>query len=109
MARHKKTRKTRRRRMRGGYLSWNPLNWLKPSPTGPVNTAATGVSNTVIDTTKAAAPMVPSAPAQAAALGTSPGGTGSTGAPVLGPDAATPLTTPTGGRRRRTRKTRRRH
>jgi hypothetical protein len=105
MARHKKTRKTRRRRMRGGYLSWNPLNWLKPSPTGPVNTAATGVSNTVTDTTKAVAPMVPSAPAQAAALGTSPGGTVSTGAPILGSTAATPLGT--GGRRRR--KTRRRH
>lgn len=104
MARHhKKSRKTRRRRsMRGGFWSINPMNWGKPSP---VSVAASGLSTTVTDTTAAAAPMVPSAPAQAAALGTSPGGTGVTGDPILGSTAATPL----GGRRRRTRKHRKSH
>ena len=98
MARHKKTRKTRRR-MHGGEW-YNPFSWGKPA-----QVATTGVSETVTDTTAAAAPMVPSAPAQAAALGTSPGGTVSTGAPILGSTAAM------GGRRRRTRrrKSRRRH
>jgi hypothetical protein len=101
MARHKKTRKTRRRRSMRGGAWYNPFSWWGK----PAQVATTGVSTTVTDTTKAAAPMVPSAPAQAAALGTSPGGTVSTGAPILGSTAATPLGT--GGRRRR--KTRRRH
>lgn len=100
MARHKKTRKTRRRRSMRGGAWYNPFSWGKPA-----QVATTGVSTTVTDTTKAAAPLVPSAPAQAAALGTSPGGTVSTGAPILGSTAATPLGM--GGRRRR--KTRRRH
>ena len=100
MARHhKKSRKTRRRRsMRGGYWSINPFNWGKPAQV---------VSTTVTDTTQAASPLVPSAPAQAAALGTSPGGTGVSGDPILGSTAATPMGM--GGRRRRTRKHRRRH
>lgn len=100
MARHKKTRKTRRRRSMHGGVWYNPLSWGKPA-----QVATTGVSKTVTDTTDAAAPLVPSAPAQAAALGTSPGGTVSTGAPILGSTAATPL----GGRRRRTRKHRKSH
>jgi hypothetical protein len=98
MARHhKKSRKTKRRSMRGGYLSWNPLNWLKPSPTGPAVVAADGLSKTVTDTTAAAAPMVPSAPEQAAAAGVPAGS-----ADILGPTAST--ATALGGRRRRTRK-----
>jgi hypothetical protein len=106
MARHhKKTRKTRRRRMHGG-------GWLDPRTWEiwgkPAQVAANGAADTVKKTAEAVKPLAPPSD-QAAALGISPGGTGSTGAPVLGPDAATPLTTPTGGRRRRTRKTRRRH
>jgi hypothetical protein len=88
--------------MRGG--SWLRPEWLFGKP---AQVAADGLSSTVTNTTAAVAPMVPSAPAQAAALGTSPGGTGVTGDPILGSTAATPVGM--GGRRRRTRKHRRRH
>jgi hypothetical protein len=108
MARHhKKSRKTRRRRsMRGGYLSWNPLNWLKPAPTSPVGVAAAQASDGLTKTTQAAAPLVPSPQQQAAALGTSPGSAG-----ILGSTASLPAAAAAAGgrRRRRTRKHRRRH
>jgi hypothetical protein len=94
MARHhKKSRKTRRRTMRGG--SWLRPEWLFGRP---AQVAADGISTTVTDTTAAAADALPSAPAQAAALGSYPGGTVSTGAPILGSTASM------GGRRRHTRK-----
>jgi hypothetical protein len=86
--------------MRGGYWSINPMNWGKPA-----QVATDGLSSTVTDTAAAAAPLVPSPPAQAAALGTSPGGTGVSGDPILGSTAATGM----GGRRRRTRKHRKSH
>lgn len=104
MARHhKKSRKTRRRRsMRGGmfpFTRWDGTPWSQPAAV-----AATGVAKTVTDTTEAVAPLVPSAPAQAAALGTSPGGTTAADAPILGATANMG-----GRRRRRTRKHRRKH
>jgi hypothetical protein len=100
---HKKTKKhsRRRRSMRGGGEWLKPWTWGKPSP--PV-VAAQGIADTVTDTTAAVAPLVPSPSDQAAALGTSPGGTTEAGTPILGPSAAMG-----GRRRRRTRKTRRKH
>jgi hypothetical protein len=105
MARHhKKSRKTRRRRgLRGGMF---PFTRFDGSPwSQPAAVAADGVATTVTDTTKAVAPLVPSAPAQAAAVGVPAGS-----ADVLGPNAS--MAPAMGGRRRRTRKqrkSRRRH
>ena len=100
MARHKKTKKhsRRRRSMRGGGEWLKPWTWGKPT------------QQLVTTTTQSVAPMVPSPAAQAAAIGASPGGTVSTGAPILGSTAASPLPPEIGGRRRtRKRKSRRRH
>ena len=100
MARHhKKTRKhsRRRRSMRGGFWSIDPRNWGKPA-----EVATAGVTGTVTKTAEAVAPLVPSAPAQAAAVG-APAGS----ADILGPTAST--ATALGGRRKRTRKHRKSH
>jgi len=100
VARHKKSKKhSRRRRIRGGGEWLKPWTWGKDTPASVAADAAPVVDATVGTPTQ-----------QATALGTSPGGTVSTGAPILGSTAATPLPPAVGGRRRtRRRKTRRRH
>ena len=101
MARHKKTKKhsRRRRSMRGGGYWYNPLTWGTDTP-----------EQIAAKNAKLAADVTGTPAQQAAALGSSPGGTVSTGAPILGSTAATPLGPAFGGRRRsRRRKTRRRH
>jgi len=107
---HKKTRKTRRRSMRGGMF---PFTNFDGSPWSAPATVATAA---------APAAAVVSKPFEAA-IGLSPGGTTAAGAPILGPSANTGSLGPIaaasnsaagtgllgGRRRRRTRKSRRRH
>jgi len=109
--RHKKTKKhSRRRRMRGGFWSINPMNWGKPESASAsadaelelppvVNKAANVVSSGVTAATQTAADGVgvPSASSQAAAVGAPAGSAG-----ILGSDAG--LAASGGRRRRRTRK-----
>lgn len=101
MARHKKTRKTRRR-MRGGvfpFTRWDGSPWSGPAPGQTLELPPVGVPEAAA---KAAAPIVDGTvgtpPQQAAAIGVTPAPP-SASAGVLG----------AGRRRRRTRKHRRRH
>ena len=92
--------------MRGGGEWLKPWTWGQKPAQNPTVVAATGVSNTVTDTTAAVAPIVPAPDVQAQALQVPSGSAG-----VLGPDASLPAAM--GGRRRRRtrkhRKSRRRH
>ncbi len=100
MARHKKTKKHSKRRMRGGGEWSKPWTWWIDTP-----------EQIAAKNAKLAANMTGTPAQQADALGSSPGGTVSTGAPILGSTAATPLGPAYGGRRRtrKHRKSRRRH
>jgi len=103
MARHKKSKKTRRR-MRGGtfpFTRWDGSPWSSAAPV-----AAQTLELPPAKMAQAAAPIVDSTvgtPSQQAAMVGAPAGSAS----ILGPTASTAVAT--GGRRRtRRRKTRRR-